>query len=69
VDSLSKPSPWLQAFIILALISVTFFIAESLYGFLLRDEFKIFVFYAPAALSLAVYLYLKFTVKGRERRA
>lgn len=69
MGSLSDPSPWLQAFIVLALISATFFIAESLYGFLLRDEFKIFVFYAPAALSLAAYLYLKLTEKSRERKA
>jgi hypothetical protein len=69
VDSLAEPSPWFQAFIIFALASIMVFLAETFYNLpFFREEFKIFIFYAPAAFSLAAYLFLKFG-KGRGRQA
>ncbi|RLI25751.1 MAG: hypothetical protein DRO52_03550 [Candidatus Hecatellales archaeon] len=69
MGGLTEPSPWLQAFLILFLASLTVFLAELAGQPLFQEEFKYFILYGPAGLSLAVYLFLKLTGREREGRA
>ena len=68
MGGLAEPSPWLQAFLILFLASLTILLAEKLGGYpLFREEFKYFILYGPAGLSLAIYFFLR--LKGKERES